>query len=87
MFLTSFHYYLDNCNGFNDEMMKFRRNKEKIFLLSCFLANSPTAMDAYPMDFPKGLFILIKNYKFMENNTADSNPTQGKLFVNSYTSM
>ena len=68
-------------------MMKIGRNKEKIFLFSCFLANPSTAMDAYPMGFPKVIFILIKNYKFMENNTTDSNPTQGKLFVSSYASL
>ena len=50
---------------------------KKLIIFLFFLANPPTATDAFPMAFPKGMFLLIKNNEFKEGNTI------GKLCVNS----
>ena len=50
---------------------------KKLIIFLFFLATPPTATDAFPMAFPKGMFLLIKNNKFKESNAI------GKLYVNS----
>ena len=40
--------------------------------------------NAYPMDFPRGIFLLINNETFDESAAADTNSLQGNLYINSF---
>ena len=82
MILWSSENQIDKWNTFSRKILFCN----KIILFCCNLAKILIGPpNAYPMDFPRVMFLLINNETFDESATVVTNPVQGNLYMNSFT--